>query len=1471
MTATITVNPDATHFVVSAPGSVQAGNSFSVTVTALDAFGDTDTNFSGALAFSSSDPHPATLPGSVFLSSGTGTFSVTLFTGPSQTVTVTSSNVRGTVTGSTTVAVTAASTSKFHVTAAPGSITAGNTTTLTVQATDAFGNNTTGFSGALTFTGSDPLAVYPSGATITNSSGTGYVVTLKTAGSQTVTVTSGAVSGTSNGVTVSGNTATHFRVTGPVSSPSGSLFSVTVQALDQFGNDTSLYSGTVHFTTSDPSGSNVLPADSTLVGGVGTFSVTLNTPGPQTVTATDTITSSIMGTGTVNISPVCTAASKTFSNSGPITIADVSPASPYPSQIAVSMPGQRVGTVTVTLHGFNHSFPSDVDMLLVAPGGQMLVLMSDAYAGEITKIPVDVVFDDRASMAIPQLNSNVPLPGGTYKPTAYSGRAPTLNSPAPPAPYPIPAPEGTSSFVSSFDGIDPNGTWSLYIQDNVGGDFGAVNGGWSITITPAQTTTSNNTAIAIPVSATPIVYPSVIAVSGLPGNIVKMAVTLNNFISACQADPAFLLVGPSPALKNIVLVSEAGGCFGPSTTVSFTLDDAAGPQLPAFVSGGSFASGTYQPTSHIHNTSGRTIGFPGATFTAPIAEPAPDGTATLGSVFNGSDPNGNWSLYALDEFNVQPSQLGDGVSPTWSLTIQTDCPADTICDISPSANPSTYGNPVTFTATVTAPGGGTVFGNVDFLDNGTLLPSGGNKALNGSGVAAYTTPSGTTLTGGSHNIQASYKGNTTYAVSASSAPVQIVDPAATVTTVMTSGTPSNAGSGVTFTATVTSGAAGTLTGTVQFKNGAVNLGTAVTLVAGVATSPSITTLPAGTLTIKAVYSGDSNFATSTGTVTQVVIPGPATHFTITGAPANATAGTSFGFNVQARDQFGNVATAYAGTVHFTSSDPHPATLPADQTLTSGAKAFNATLFITPSQTITVTDTVDTSLTPATINMPVVPGATSKFVVTAPATSAAGSAFTVTVTAEDAFNNVTPGYSGFVHFTSSDPHPATLPTNTTLTSGTKTFTNGVVLFTAPSDSVTVNDTVTTTITGTKTVTVTPLAATHLNVTAPPTVTAGTAFTATVTAQDTYNNTATSYAGTVHFTSSDAGAILPPNSTLPGGSKSFSVTVVKTPIQSLTATDIVTATITGTASLSVNAGVATQYVFKSLISPETAGSSFSFRLTALDAEGNTATGYSGTVHFSSSDPHPATLPANSPLTAGTAIFNATLFTAPSQTITATDSGNASLTATSPSITVNAAATTSKFGITAPASVNAGVAFNITVKAQDAFGNTTPLYGGTVHFTSTDPLATAPADTTLTSGVGTFSSTLQTVGSQTITGTDTATSSITGTSNVISVSKSATTVTLAASINPMYFRHRGIITATVHVTGGSGKTTGMVAFKNGATVLATIAVAANGTATFNATNLHFGRYSITGTYSGDSNYNPSTSTSLTLTVSPAGRFVP
>ena len=245
--------------------------------------------------------------------------------------------------------------------------------------------------------------------------------------------------------------------------------------------------------------------------------------------------------------------------------------------------------------------------------------------------------------------------------------------------------------------------------------------------------------------------------------------------------------------------------------------------------------------------------------------------------------------------------------------------------------------------------------------------------------------------------------------------------------------------------------------------------------------------------------------------------------------------------------------------------------------------------------------------------------------------------------------------------------AVLPANSTLTNGTGTL--SATLKTVGSETITATDTVTASITGSSNSISVRAPATHFSLTVPQDAAAGTPFDFTVTVLDASNNTVTTYSGTVHFTSTDSQAVLPANSTLTNGTGTFSATLKTSGNQTITVTDTVTASITGSSNaISVSASTATHF---SLTAPASvpAGTAFHFTVTALDVFNNKVTTYSGTVHFTSTDAQ-AVLPANSALTNGTANFSATLKTAGDQTITATDTVTASITGSSKSILVSAA---------------------------------------------------------------------------------------------------------------------------------------------------------------------------------------------------------
>ncbi len=300
--------------------------------------------------------------------------------------------------------------------------------------------------------------------------------------------------------------------------------------------------------------------------------------------------------------------------------------------------------------------------------------------------------------------------------------------------------------------------------------------------------------------------------------------------------------------------------------------------------------------------------------------------------------------------------------------------------------------------------------------------------------------------------------------------------------------------------------------------------------------------------------------------------------------------------------------------------------------------------------------------------------------------------------------------------------------------------------------------------------------------PAAVTAGSPETFTVTALSPGGGTDTAFLGTVQFSSTDPKAVLPANFTFiaaDDGQYTFTVTFKTAGTQSITATDTTTSTITGTeGGITVSPAAASSFKVTGFPSPDTAGAAENITVTAFDPYGNIATGYTGTVHFTSSDPK-AVLPANFAFTTaydGQYTFTATLETAGTQSITATDTSSSTITGSQTGIKVNAAAATLLMLSGFPGTVTAGAADNFTVTAYDAYGNIATGYTGTVHFTSSDPKAVLPANFPFSSanaGQSTFSVTFETAGTQSITATDTTTSTITGTASV-SVAAASTAAT-------------------------------------------------------------------------------------------------
>jgi len=591
------------------------------------------------------------------------------------------------------------------------------------------------------------------------------------------------------------------------------------------------------------------------------------------------------------------------------------------------------------------------------------------------------------------------------------------------------------------------------------------------------------------------------------------------------------------------------------------------------------------------------------------------------------------------------------------------------------------------------------------------------------------------------------------------------------------------------------------------------------------------------------YGGD---LTVNGTFPIEVVPGPATHFDVA-APPLADNGSATPVSVVAKDANGAVANDYAGTVELTSSDGS-ALLPPDAPLVAGAGLFPVVLNTDGNQTVTATDTVDSGLTGQSNPILVsTPQQVTHFVVDAPASATAGTQFDFTVTAEDANNMTVTDYAGTVHVTASIA--GMLPPDATLTNGVGTF--SATFTTASGVTLTATDTVQGSVTGSDTLTIDPAAVDHLDVDGPATAPNGTGIDVDVTARDAYGNLVQTYGGTVAITSSDGAAVLPANEPLVFGFRTFPVTLNTDGMQTITATDTVTSSITGTSGnidvSSVPPGTATQFAV-SATSTMTAGGIVDVQVTAQDAANATATGYSGTVHLSTTDPL-GTVSVDATLTNGVGNFTVIVRTAGVTTITATDTVTASISGTDTVLVAPGAA--AALEASGPANATAGSAVDITVTAHDSYDNLATGYAGTVEATSSDGAAVLPADFMLVGGTATVPVTFATAGSQTVTVTDTVVAGIAGTSSPTMVAAAPPGAATSFSVSSAATATAGVgfdVTVTARdaadatATGYSG--TVQVTTTDAQGTVAANATLVNGVGTFPVTLRTAGAHTVTAT---------------------------
>ena len=358
----------------------------------------------------------------------------------------------------------------------------------------------------------------------------------------------------------------------------------------------------------------------------------------------------VVGAGsTVALAPAAAASSASYANPAPIdirnqfydaytnadiTITDNAPASPYPSAVTFSDIHGTVTDVDVVIKGFTHAFPDDVELMLVGPEGQRVILMSDV-GGSSAVSGVTFTLDDEAASSLPASSL---IQEGTYRATDD-----TSGDVADPDGYPAPAPLswGAGAALSVFDGTDPNGTWNLYVVDDDPGVAGLISG-WTIDVATTDGTTP---------------YASPVQVAGAAGSVTDVDVALHGFGHEFPADVDLMLVGPGG--QRTLLMSDAGS-YVDVAHLELGFDDEADLAVPD----AGLTSRSYRPGDLDAGWDGEDLAFP-----APA--PGLGGIGTALSVFDGTDPNGTWKLFVVDDASDDKGAVEGG----WSLHLTTADPA----------------------------------------------------------------------------------------------------------------------------------------------------------------------------------------------------------------------------------------------------------------------------------------------------------------------------------------------------------------------------------------------------------------------------------------------------------------------------------------------------------------------------------------------------------------------------------------------------------------------------------------------------------------------------------------------------------------------------------------------------------------------------------------------------------------------------
>ncbi len=306
--APVVHGPAAVLAVVAEPAVAVAGQPITVTVTALDAYGNVATGYAGTLTLTTTDPAgppPAIHAMDPATDAGVYTFSGLVFeaTG-SRTVTVTGDDG---ITGAVVVEVAYGADLALQLTGLPAAVTAGVQTSVTLTVLDAFGNPVTDFEGTVALTSTDPAATFPASLTFSaaDSGRVDIAPTFFSSGSRQLTATlagDDSVSDTVETDVTPGDPAA-VAISGlPPSVVAGATSSITVTMRDDWDNLVDTFSGVVSVDVAGDEQASY-PTAVDVAAGMGSFDLTLRTAGAQTVVVTEPQVTGTSATGTSVVVP----------------------------------------------------------------------------------------------------------------------------------------------------------------------------------------------------------------------------------------------------------------------------------------------------------------------------------------------------------------------------------------------------------------------------------------------------------------------------------------------------------------------------------------------------------------------------------------------------------------------------------------------------------------------------------------------------------------------------------------------------------------------------------------------------------------------------------------------------------------------------------------------------------------------------------------------------------------------------------------------------------------------------------------------------------------------------------------------------------------------------------------------------------------------------------------------------------------